>query len=75
MFATVSSLIAKRRDRNPAVHGPQQRLGGGSLLGIKQGIASAHAEVGKQHTPVIKVNEEVFCTPADVDDGGASKGR
>jgi hypothetical protein len=75
MFATVSGLIAKRRDRNTAVHGPQERFGGGSLVGVKQGIASAHAEVGKQHTPIIKVNEEVFCTPPDVDNGGASKRR
>ena len=66
MFATVSGLITKGRDRNAAVHRPQKWLCSAGLFGVKQGVAAAHAEVRKQHTPIIKVDQEVFGTPTDV---------
>ena len=74
MFATVPGLITKGRDRNAAVHRPQKWLCSAGLFGVKQGVAAAHAEVRKQHTPIIKVDQEVFGTPTDVDDGGPREG-
>ena len=50
------------------------RFGSGGLVAVEQRVAAAHPEVGEQNTPVVKVDEEVFCTAANVSDGRSCEG-